>query len=302
MNREILLKNNVDTIINSAAYVKHYGDIELFKKINYNAVKNIANFAMENNKRLIHISTLSVSGNILEVGQIDQVDIVKGTIFNENNLYIGQNLDNVYAYTKFLGEKVVYEYILKGLDAKVIRMGNLTSRTADGKFQPNVEENAFANRLKTIINLGVVPNNLLDFNVEFTPIDLAAKAISLLATTSNEFNTYHLFNHNHIVMSKLDKILSKLGYELKHITKKQMTELIEFYSNQDNGYEMVQGIIQDLNRDKELDYTPNTIIKSDFTIDVLKTIGFEWPEIDEEYITKYIDYLKKIDFLRGDNK
>lgn len=297
-----LLKNNVDTIINSAAYVKHYGDIELFKKINYHAVKNVADFAMENNKRLIHISTLSVSGNILEVGQIDQVDIAKGTIFNENNLYIGQNLDNVYAYTKFLGEKVVYEYILKGLDAKVIRMGNLTSRTVDGKFQPNVEENAFANRLKTIINLGVVPNNLLDFNVEFTPIDLAAKAICLLATTSKEFNTYHLFNHNHIVMSKLDKILSKLGYKLKHITKKQMTELIEFYSNQDNGYEMVQGIIQDLNRDKELDYTPNTIIKSDFTIDVLKKLGFEWPEIDEEYITKYIDYLKKIDFLRGDNK
>lgn len=297
-----LLKNNVDTIINSAAYVKHYGDIELFKKINYHAVKNVANFAMNNNKRLIHISTLSVSGNILEVGQLDQVDIVRGTIFNENNLYIGQNLDNVYAYTKFLGEKVVYEYILKGLDAKVIRMGNLTSRTVDGKFQPNVEENAFANRLKTIISLGVVPNNLLDFNVEFTPIDLAAKAICMLAVTNREYNTYHLFNHNHIVMSKLDKILSKLGCKLKHITKKQMTELIEFYSNQDNGYEMVKGIIQDLNRNKELDYAPNTIIKSGFTIDVLEALGFKWPEIEEEYITKYIDYLRKIDFLRGDNK
>jgi len=297
-----LIKNNVHTIINSAAYVKHYGDIELFKMINYHAVKKVAEFAFVNNKRLIQISTLSVSGNILEVGQIDQVDIAKGTIFNENNLYIGQNLDNVYAYTKFLGEKIVYEYILKGLDAKVIRMGNLTSRTVDGKFQPNVEENAFANRLKTIINLGVLPKNLLDFNVEFTPIDLAAKAICKLSTTNKEFNTYHLFNHNHIVMSNLDKILSKLGYKLKHITKKQMTELIDFYSNQDNGYEMVQGIIQDVNRNKELDYTPNTVIKSDFTISVLDKIGFNWPEVDEEYITKYIEYLKKIDFLRGDNK
>ena len=27
----------------------------------------------------------------------------------------------------------------------------------------------------------------------------------------------------------------KLGYELRHITKEQMTELIEFYSKQDNG-------------------------------------------------------------------
>jgi len=296
------LKLDISTVINSAAYVKHYGQLELFKRINYYSVKNIANFAMENNKRLIHISTLSVSGNILEVGQIEQVDIKKGTIFSENKLYIGQNLDNVYAYTKFLGEKVVYEYILKGLDAKVIRMGNLTSRIIDGKFQPNVEENAFVNRLKTIIDLGVVPNNILDFNVEFTPIDVAAKAICLLATTSSKYNTYHLFNQNHIVMSKLDKILAKLGYKLKHITKKQMTELIEFYSNQEDGYEMVKGIIQDLNKNKELDYTPNTVIKSDFTISVLERLGFRWPKIDEKYIEKYIDYLEKIHFLRGDNK
>ncbi len=297
-----LIKNDVEIIINSAAYVKHYGNIEIFKKINYFGIDNLAQFALENNKKLIHISTLSVSGNILEVGQIEQVDIAKGTIFNETNLYIGQNLDNVYAYTKFLGEKSVYEYILKGLDAIVIRMGNLTSRITDGMFQPNVEENAFANRLKTIIDLGVLPKNLLDFNVEFTPIDLAAKAICLLATVKGNYNTYHLFNHNHIIMSELDRALNNLNYKLKHISKRQMTELIAFYSKEENGYEKVKGIIQDLNRNKELDYTPNTVIKSDFTIKVLELLGFEWPKIDEEYIIKYIKYLEKINFIKGDNK
>lgn len=296
-----ILKDNVTTVINSAAYVKHYGELELFKRINYYGVKNIAEFSLKHNKRLVHISTLSVSGNILEVGQIEQLGIKKGTIFNENNLYIGQNLDNVYAYTKFLGEKVVYDYVLKGLNAKVIRMGNLTSRMFDGKFQPNVEENAFANRLKTIIDLGVLPNNMLDFNVEFTPIDKAAEAICLLATTSSGHNTYHVFNHNHIVMSELDTILSKFNYKLKHITKKQMTELIQFYSNQENGHERIKGIIQDLNKNRELDYTPNTVIKSDFTVGVLEQLTFKWPEINEEYITKYIEYLQKIHFLKGDN-
>ena len=51
-----------------------------------------------------------------------------------------------------------------------------------------------------------------------------------------------------------------------------MTELIEFYSRQDNGYEMVQGIIQDVNRNKEIEYTPNTVIKSDFTKKVLEEV------------------------------
>ncbi|MBR6614206.1 MAG: amino acid adenylation domain-containing protein [Clostridia bacterium] len=300
-DREEVIKN-VSMIINSAAHVKHYGDINLFTKINAKGVENLAKFALENNMRLIHISTLSVSGNILEVGQLDQVDIEKGTIYNETNLYIGQNLDNVYAYTKFLGEEVVYNYILKGLDAKVMRMGNLTSRMSDGKFQPNVEENAFANRLKTFVDIGIMPSNLMNFNVEFTPIDLAAKAIRILANTDRKYNTYHIFNDNHIVMHRLDEILYKLGYELKHITKEQMTELIEFYSKQDNGYERIQGIVQDVNRNKEIDYNPNTVIKSDFTKDTLSKLGFEWPEIDEEYITKYIEYLEKIGFLKGDNK
>ena len=209
------------------------------------------------------------------------------------------NVSSVVHSFEDIGPKFIFSI---KVGTPVIRMGNLTSRTGDGKFQPNVEENDFANRLKTIINLGVIPKNILDFNVEFTPIDLAAQAICLLAVTNKEYNTYHLFNHNHIVMSSLDKILSKLGYDLKHISKKQMTELIEFYSNQDNGYEMVKGIIQDLNRNKELDYTPNTVIKSDFTISILESLGFKWPEVDEEYITKYIDYLEKINFLRGDNK
>ena len=295
------LINNTTTIINSAAYVKHYGDYELFKKINCDGVENLIEFALKYNKRLFQISTLSVSGNILEVGQIEQNNIKEGTIFNENKLYIGQNLDNVYAYTKFLGEKRVYEGIAKGLDAKIIRMGNLTSRYSDGKFQPNVEENAFANRLKTIINLGVLPDNLMNFNVEFTPIDEAAKAIYILTTVDNNYNTYHLFNHNHIVMSKLKNILKECGYNLKDISKKQMTELIDHYSRQEKGYEVVKGIIQDLTKNKELEYKPNTIIKSDFTINLLEELGFKWPIIDEEYILKYINYLKDIGFLKGEN-
>ena len=292
---------NTTTIINSAAYVKHYGNYEIFKKINCDGVENLINFAIKYNKRLFHISTLSVSGNILEIGQIEQINIKEGTIFNENKLYIGQNLDNVYAYTKFIGEQKIYEKIISGLNAKIIRMGNLTSRYSDGKFQPNVEENAFANRLKTIIDLGVVPDNLLDFNVEFTPIDEAAKAIYLLTTVDNNFNTYHLFNHNHIVMRDLNKILKKCGYNLKKISKKQMTELIEHYTRQEKGYEIVKGIIQDLTKNKELEYKPNTIIKSNFTIELLEKLGFEWPVIDEEYILKYINYLKDIGFLKGEN-
>lgn len=295
-----VLEEQVDTIINSAAHVKHFGKIDLFEKINYNGVENLAKFAYENKKKFIQISTLSVSGNILEVGQIEQTNIKKGTIYNENSFYIGQNLDNVYAYTKFMGEKIVYDYILKGLDAKIMRMGNLTSRLSDGKFQPNVEENAFANRLKTIIDLNVIPDNILNFYLEFTPIDCAAEAICILSKLDTKHNTFHLFNHNHMQMVDADKIFNEVGIHLKHITKEEMTELIDYYSNQENGSDKIKGIVQDINKNKELDYTPSTIIKSDFTIEILSKLGFKWPIIEKEYIKRYLEYLRKINFLKGE--
>ena len=46
-------------------------------------------------------------------------------------------------YTKFKAEEVVLEYIEKGLEANILRVGNLTGRYSDLKFQHNVSENAF---------------------------------------------------------------------------------------------------------------------------------------------------------------
>ena len=293
--------SNISTVINCAACVKHFGNIDYFKQVNEIGVKNLAEFCKINNKRFIHVSTLSVSGNILETGQIEQTDIVPNTVYNETNFYIGQNLDNVYAYSKFMGEKVVYNYITNyNLDAKIMRMGNLTGRSNDGKFQPNVEENAFANRLKTIIDMGVIPDNILEFYLEFTPIDYAARAILLLSKTDNKYNTYHLFNHKHAQMIFVDKVFNSIGINLKHITKKEMTNLLEKYMNQENGYQKIQGLILDINKNKEIEYKPNTIVKSEFTIESLKRLRFKWPKITKKYIKKYIKYLYNINFLKGD--
>lgn len=293
-----MIKKDITTVINSAANVKHFGRVERFKRINVYAVENLIKFCVKNKKRLIHISTLSVSGNILETGQIQQDNIDPNTIYNENNLYIGQNLDNIYAYTKFLAEKKVLDSIYHDkLDAKIMRMGNLTGRMSDGRFQPNVAENAFANRLKTFINLEVIPKNLLDFYLEFTPIDYAAIAVVTLARTNSHYNTFHLFNHNHVQMLKALEVFEKLGITLKRITKREMTSIIKELSSKEDGYNKVNGIILDINKNQEIEYKPNVIVKSNFTIELLEQMGFKWPHVDEEYIEKYMNYLFEIGFL-----
>ena len=296
--------DNVDCVINSAACVKHFGKYGLFEKVNVDLVKKLIDFCVINDKEFIQVSTLSVSGNLLESGQLDQTNIKPNTVFNENKLYIEQNLDNVYAYTKYLAEKLVYDAIEeKGLKAKVMRMGNLTGRELDGKFQPNVSENAFANRLKTMIQLNVLPTNMLDFYLEFTPIDYAAKAVILLSKTEDKYNTYHLFNHNHAMLYFVDSILNEdLDINLKHITKEEMTSIIEKYSKQKDGFDKIKGIVLDVNKNKELEYVSNIIVKSDFTIKVLEKLGFKWPKITKDYINKYLGYLFDIGFLTKERK
>lgn len=285
---------DIDIVINSAAYVKHFGSLELFKKINTESVEYLADLAIKYDKELVQISTLSVSGNILENGQVEQTGIVPGTVFNENKLYIGQDLDNVYAYSKFLGEKVVFDKIIScGLKGKVIRMGNLTGRLKDGKFQPNIEENAFAQRLKTIIDLKLLPENLLDFDVEFTPIDCAAEAIVHLASLDTKYSVFHLFNDNHIKMCELNEMFKALNIDLKTISKDEMTKVVTELLDKD--YVKVQGIAQDLNASKELDYNSAIKIKEDFTKEILIACGFKWPVLDIHYVEKY---LRALDLLK----
>ncbi len=294
-----MIKSNIDTIINCAACVKHFGDVNLFKKINVDVVENLVNFSVNYKKRIIHISTLSVSGNLLEAGQLEQESLPPDTKYDEKMFYIGQNLDNVYAYTKFLGEKVVYDAIIdKKLDGMVMRMGNLTGRTNDGKFQPNVEENAFANRLKSMLSFKVIPDNILKLYLEFTPIDYASEAVILLSRVKCKYSVFHLFNHNHANMIFIDKVLNNMNINLEHISKNKMSEIIKEYSSNSKKSKELNGIILDINKNNELEYSTNIIVKSDFTINILHDLGFNWPTIDEEYVVKYLKYLFDVGFLK----
>lgn len=290
----------IDLVINCAASVKHYGDYNKFYNINVNGTKNIVKFCLTYNKDLVHISTLSVSGNIMEGGQIIQ-DKIKGIAeYDETKFFIGQDLNNSYAYTKFLAEKIVYNAIIeKKLKAKVLRMGNLTGRYNDGKFQPNVEENAFANRLKSIIKLRVFPRELLNLYIEMTPIDYAASAIVRICKISNpNFVTFHLFNDNHAYMPFVLDVFKKLNVNIKIKSTLEVKEIIASYLKDEKKLSEISGIISDINKDGIIEYNENIKIKSNFSNKILEIAGFKWPEITEEYFIKYIEYLKSTGFLK----
>ena len=295
LNQDELLSlaNNIDIVINTAARVSHYGDYSDFYNTNVKSVKNMIDFCKSFNKKLYHISTLSVSGNALDSGSVKQN--VKGiNYFSESSLYIRQSLENVYIRSKFEAECLVLDAILDGLDAYVVRVGNLMPRAKDGMFQENVMDNAFINRLIDFIKIGAIPDYLLEEYLEFTPVDTASKAVTKLITHPNSNNRiFHLFNHNHVYINKCIKYFKLLNSNLKVVPEDEFKKTIKSTLNNKKKKEILKFLINDLDSNLHLLYKTDIIVTSKVTIRYLAKIGFSWPKISEKYLMRFIEILRR---------
>ena len=290
---------NIDCVINSAAIVKHYGNSNAFNSTNIQGAKNIINFCSNFNCRLYHLSTLSVSGNIFETNIYKVANLSNDIVFNEQKLYIGQDLSNVYIYTKFIAERLIIENIINGkLDAKIIRLGNITNRYSDGIFQINVSENAFINRINSFLHIGYIPDYLLDRYIEFSPVDFCAEAITKLVFYNSNSCIYHVYNNNHITFKELSDILNNLNISSVIVDKETFNKKIKSLSKDVSTKNILSGIINDFDENKNLSYNSNIKIQNSLTNNILKSLSFRWPKINEKYLRKYIIYLKTIGYIK----
>ena len=294
------LLSKVDTVINCAASVKHYGSYKYFYEANVETTKRLIDFCKEADAKLIHTSTLSVSGNTFGDafdGYISETE----KHFYESSLYIEQPLENVYGRSKFEAEKAVLDAIVDGLQANIMRMGNLTNRISDGQFQKNHESNAFLQRVKGVLELGLFPEYLIkDTNYsEFTPIDEAANAVMVIARHfSTEQTVFHINSIKVVYFDKLVEIINQLGYDLKLVNGTVFTEALRQTAKQTGMEHIFETFINDMDENDQLNYDSNIRIENDFTVQYLKQLGFEWSDIGIDYLRKYVEYFKKIGYLK----
>lgn len=265
-------RNEIDTVIHTAANIKHFGVFEDFYKTNVKGTEEVIKFCLKSGARMYHISTMSVSGQ----GIIKQSQ--KMPEFSENNLYIGQAYkDNVYIQTKYLAEKAVIDSMEKGLDVCILRVGNLMWREGDGRFQKNPKDNGFINRTLAIHKLGVTCEELQNSIIDLTPVDKCAEAVIKIAKFTESCGVFHLINHNEISYIKLFDMLNK---KLNTISTSDFYNIVN-----DNKEEDKVGVLYlYLNGIKENINTLSVNIKSNFTKEFLNGVGFEWNCVDEEYI------------------
>lgn len=294
------LTGKIDTVINCAASVKHYGSYKYFYEANVETTKRLIDFCKLADAKLIHTSTLSVSGNSF-ADSFDGYVSKEEKHFYESSLYIEQPLDNVYGRSKFEAEKAVLDAIVDGLDANIMRMGNLTNRLSDGQFQKNHESNAFLQRVKSILELGVFPEYLIKDTMytEFTPIDEAASAVMTITRHFNPDKTVFHINSTKVVhFDKLFDIFNNLEMRVDIVDGVTFTNALRKTTKQAGMEHIFETFINDMDENDQLNYDSNIRIENDFTVQYLKQLGFEWSDIGINYLRKYVEYFKKIGYLR----
>ena len=300
IEREGLAENmpdDVQTVIHTAASVKHYGSYDYFHRVNVEGTRHVISYARSVGAKLLHISTLSVSGNSMA----DDFSVYRSAEekhFYETSFYIEQPLDNVYIHSKFEAEKAVYDAMLDGLDAKVIRVGNLTNRASDYMFQPNFTENAFLTRVKAVLEFGLFPDYLMPLYAEFSPIDMTADGILKIAQYAQKQCVFHLNSNYPIYFKRFLEVVHELGISMKVVDGATFNNALQrTIRNSDTEY-IFEAFQNDMDEQGRLVYDSNIRIINDFTIWFLKKVGFEWNETDLEYIRGYIEYFRKLGYLK----
>lgn len=295
-NLDAFIPDDIQTVIHAAATVKHFGSYDYFRTINVEGTVNIVRCTEKRKARLIYISTVSVSGN----SSVDAFDTGRGKdhiFFDEQCIYCGQPLNNVYVKSKLEAECVVYDAMLRGLDASVIRVGNLTNRRSDLKFQLNFDTNAFLTRIKAWLELGYLPDYLLEVYMEFSPVDQTAEGIILIAEYAERQTIFHLNSNRGCSFNKLVPMLNDLGVRMEVLPGEQFDQMLqELVKVQDKEY-IYQAFQNDLNEDGKLIYDGNIHIRNDFTIWFMKAVGFEWSDVDQNYIKGYLDYFRNLRYF-----
>lgn len=282
-------KYDFDTLINCAACVKHFSAGDLLERINVTGVKHLVRLCKETKRRLIHISTVSVAGE-----GMDGTPPVDRRIM-EKDLYFGQSITNEYIRTKFLSERVVLQAVTEGLDAKVIRVGNLMSRESDGEFQINFITNGFLRSLRGYKTVEAFPIGSMGESTEFSPIDSTAEAVLTLAQTGSRFTVFHATNSHRIYMSDVIRAMREYGFEIDIVSDEEFAQRLNDYAKDHEESESVSGLIayasHDANHIYGIDYD-NT-----FTVEMLYRLGYLWPITDSNYLKSAISALAGLTFF-----
>ena len=279
------------TVVNCVANVKHFSAGNDIEMVNIESVRHLIAFCLRTGSRLIHISTNSIAGI--------SIDNVPGpeVRLSEQDLYIGQNIDsNKYVYSKFKAEELILDAIAHhGLNAKIMRVGNLSARQRDGEFQINFNTNNFLAMLRAYVVIGMIPYEALDKLFEFSPIDEVAHAIMLLAQTPKECMVFHPSNTHRQFLSDILMGFAEAGITLQRVENEEFQQALEKMMENPDLVTILRPLMAyDMGAGHQTRWIEAT---NNYTTQVLYRLGFQWPPTAADYVHRFVDTIVGFDFF-----
>ena len=290
---EKLKGESFDLIINCAAVVKHFSNDDSIERVNLGGVKNLIEVALAHKARLVQISTLSVAGENVN-GKFPSTKRI-----HENEIFFGQDISNKYIHSKIKAEEALIEAVNKrGLDGKIIRVGNLMGRERDGEFQVNSGTNSFMNSLRAYVQLGCFPVSAADATIDFSPIDEVAKTVLLLSTTPKQYTLFHSANSHEVEYGDVLSAINGYGYPVEIVKDDVFMERLNEFMKDEKKNMAVSSLISYDSSSGE----SHAFILSDnsFTIKALYRLGYKWPITDQRYLERSIESLATLGFFEGE--
>ncbi len=278
-----------DTLFNCAAIVKHFSEGTEIEDVNIGGANRCVELCIRKNARLIHVSTASTRG--IWAGE------KKDEVFTEQKLYMGQYLGNKYIFSKFMAERNILNAVaLHGLDAKIMRVGNLAARSTDGEFQANFKTNSFMGRLRIYNMLGCCPYSMRNKRVEFSPINEVSHAIVLLASTPEECTVFHPYNIHGQFLGDVLMGLSKVGEGIRFVEQEEFQQAMEEAKADPQKAQMMTSMLayQDMAHGQK---TTDVERDNDYTTQVLYRLGFAFSPTSWDYVERMLTAIGAFGFF-----
>lgn len=274
------------TVINCAAMVKHFAPKELMERINVDAVNLLADYCMHHNARLIHISTLNA------MMPADDGVFSESQAITESTFTPLHSSANPYTVTKRKAENMLLKAVERGLNCKIMRMGNLSSRLSDGMLQKGFQHNAAINWLRILAVTGCCPQSLMDAPVEFTPVDVAASAVMSLAETFGSGNVFHVFCPPMLSVGDVVRAMNRCGMNVVTASDEVFAQRLQtLQDNERDGQALAVA------RETRSFGTPLFCWNNDFTLKVLANHAQSMPNLPPHYIENLIKELSNNSFF-----
>ncbi len=273
-----------------AALVKHFETGNEIENVNVGGVKNLIEICKAQNLRLIQVSTMSTVRSGIK-GEVDE-----NATPSEKTIYFRQSLTNKYVRSKFLAERAILDAISDGLNAKIMRVGNLSARYSDGEFQINAGTNSSMGRLKIFAIIGQCPFAQMDNLIEFSPIDEVAKTILLLSETPKQCAIFHPINHHNMAIGDVVSVMQSCGLDINFVEQEDFQKAWQTAEDDPDKSKILTSSIayRSGNKDSDVITFPKNNL---YTMQVLYRLGYRWPLTTWQYVEKFINLLQRLGFF-----